>query len=88
MSSKKTAADALNSAGVEDRVGVTFEGARGLRQDKAVANQIAELTRAGHIVHPGQDGDFLVCKYGLSRYCRDFAQLQAFARQLGVAHHG
>ncbi len=26
MSSKKTAADALNSAGVEDRVGVTFEG--------------------------------------------------------------
>lgn len=88
MSPNTNTAPDLKINGVQEQVAVTFEYAIGLRQGKGVANQIAELTLAGHIVHPGQDGDFLVCKYGMSRYCRDFAQLQAFARQLGVAHHG
>jgi hypothetical protein len=48
--------------------------------------QIQQLALAGHVVHKGQSGDFLVCKYGMSRYCQDFAELQAFARQLGVNH--
>jgi hypothetical protein len=51
---------------------------------KAVANQIARLALAGHAVHKGQSGDYTVCKYGMTRYCEDFAELQAFARQLGV----
>lgn len=49
-----------------------------------IAHQIARLALAGHSVHDGGTGDFLVSKYGLSRYCKDFAELQAFARQLGV----
>jgi len=48
------------------------------------ANQIARLALAGHIVHKGIHGDFTVCKYGLTRYCADYAALVAFARQLGV----
>lgn len=51
---------------------------------KALAAQIARLALAGHAVHKGQHGDFTVCKYGMSRYCKDFAELQAFAVQLGV----
>lgn len=53
---------------------------------KAIATQIARLTLAGHTVHKGIDGDFLVCKYGLSRWCQDFAELAAFALKLGVHH--
>jgi hypothetical protein len=53
---------------------------------KVIANQIAVLALAGHHVIKGERGDFTVCKYGLTRYCADFAELQAFARQLGVNH--
>jgi hypothetical protein len=53
---------------------------------KAIANQIARLALAGHAVHKGQSSDYLVSKYGMSRYCQDFAELQAFAVKLGVNH--
>lgn len=53
---------------------------------KAIANQIARLALAGHHVIKGDRGDYTVCKYGLTRYCSDFAELAAFARQLGVNH--
>jgi hypothetical protein len=53
---------------------------------KAIANQIAMLELAGHAVISGDRRDFTVCKYGLTRYCADFAELQTFARQLGVNH--
>lgn len=59
--------------------------ATGSRHRKAEATQIAELALAGHIVHKGKSGDYLVCKYGLSRYCQDFEELRAFARKLGVS---
>jgi hypothetical protein len=51
---------------------------------KAIANQIALLALAGHHVIKGGAGDYTVCKYGLSRYCADFAEIQAFAVKLGV----
>jgi hypothetical protein len=51
---------------------------------KAIATQIARLALAGHAVHKGQNGDYTVCKYGMTRYCANFAELQAFAVQLGV----
>jgi hypothetical protein len=51
---------------------------------KAIANQIARLALAGHHVIKGDRGDYTCCKYGLSRYCADFAELQAFAAKLGV----
>jgi hypothetical protein len=53
---------------------------------KAIADQIARLALAGHVVHKGQSGDYIVSKYGMTRYCRDFAEIAAFARQLGVNH--
>jgi hypothetical protein len=28
----------------------------------------------------------MVCKYGLTKYCEDFDELQDFARRLGVCH--
>lgn len=51
---------------------------------KAIATEIARLALAGHAVHKGSEGDFTVCKYGMSMYCEDFAELQAFSRRLGV----
>ena len=51
---------------------------------KEVTHQVTRLALAGHVVHQGKTGDFTVCKYGMTRYCKDFAELQAFARQLGV----
>ena len=59
--------------------------ATGKRHSKAEATQIAELAVRGHAVHKGKSGDYLVCKYGLSRYCHDFDELQLFARKLGVS---
>ncbi len=53
-------------------------------QGKATASQVARLALAGHAVHQGQRGDFTVCKYGLTKYCADSAELQAFAVKLGV----
>lgn len=51
---------------------------------KPTAHLIAQLTVAGHTIHKGHVGDFTVCKYGMTRYCKDFAELQAFSKQLGV----
>jgi len=51
---------------------------------KAIANQIARLALAGHTVIKGIHGDFTVCKFGLARYCADFAALVAFAKQVGA----
>ena len=53
-------------------------------EQKDIANQIARLALAGHVVHKGQHDDYTVCKYGMTRYCKDFAELQAFAVKLGV----
>ena len=55
------------------------------RQSKAIATQTAELALRGHAVHQLKDGGFLVCKYGHTSHANDFAELQAFARRLGVS---
>lgn len=52
---------------------------------KAIATQIARLAQAGHVVHKGTQGDFTVCKFGLTRYCASFAELVAFAKKVGAA---
>jgi len=52
---------------------------------KAIATQIARLALAGHTVHKGTHGDYTVCKYGLTRYCADYAALVAFAQKVGAA---
>lgn len=52
--------------------------------DQLVGITIRKIANAGHAVQQGQSGDFLVSKWGLSRYCADLPALQAFARQIGV----
>lgn len=49
-------------------------------------NLIARLARAGHLVHEGSEHSFTVVhpRWGLSRFCQDFAALQQFARTAGV----
>ena len=53
-------------------------------QKTSIGTLIARLALAGHVVHRGKNNDFTVCKYGMSRYCADFAELLAFAKLLGV----
>ncbi|MEQ1535542.1 MAG: hypothetical protein ABL923_06660 [Burkholderiaceae bacterium] len=53
-------------------------------ESKATFTLIAHFALAGHAVHKGQSGDFIVTKYGLSRYCQNLQELQDFARQLGM----
>jgi hypothetical protein len=50
---------------------------------KAIATQIAHLALAGHHVIKGDRGNYTVCKFGMTRYCKDFAALVAFAWQVG-----
>jgi len=53
---------------------------------KALATIKAEFDLHGHRVHDGDNRDFTVVQknWGHSRYCRDFAALMSFGRQLGV----
>ncbi len=53
--------------------------------DGAIAHQIARLALTGHTVIRGDRGDYTVCKYGLTRYCVDYAALVAFAKKVGAA---
>jgi hypothetical protein len=82
------AVEAINSNGQHtDTTGANFRTAGTIKQahdGKAIATQLARLALAGHAVHTGSAGDFTVCKYGMTRYCKNFAELQAFVRQLGV----
>jgi hypothetical protein len=59
--------------------------ATGTRYSKAIATQVAELAIRGHAIHHLEDGGFLVCKYWHTFHANDFAELQAFARRLGVS---
>jgi len=52
---------------------------------KRLATTIAELALAGHQVHELESG-YLVSRWGLSKFCPDFASLLAFARKVGVGH--
>ena len=58
------------------------------RKVEEIVEQVAKLVQAGHFVYQRRSGDFLVCKYGLSKYCWDFAELQSFSVKLGVNDHG
>ena len=55
------------------------------RKAEEIVEQVAKLVQAGHFVYQRRSGDFLVCKYGLSHWCPDHAELQHFAIQLGVS---
>lgn len=86
------AADATNANGLHTNTptgndfltGGATEQANQAPNGKAIATEIARLALAGHAVHKGNCEDFTVCKYGMAKYCQDFAELQAFAKQLGA----
>ena len=47
----------------------------------------ARLAQAGYLVHDAADGYHVVwADWGLSRHCDSLADLQAFARKVGVCH--
>ena len=81
----RKAPGACDSEGLDTNTTNDLNFATGTRHGKAEATQIAQLALAGHAVHKGKSSDYLVCKYGLSRYCQDFEELQLFARKLGVS---
>jgi hypothetical protein len=76
---------AINTEGLETDTTNDLNFATGTRPSKAIATQVAELAIRGHAVHQLKDGGFLVCKYGHTFHANDIAELQAFARRLGVS---
>ena len=76
---------AINTEGLTTDSTNDLNFATGTRHSKAIATQFAELAIRGHAVHQLKDGGFLVCKYGHTFHAADFAELQAFARRLGVS---
>ena len=51
---------------------------------KAIASLKARFAIAGHQGHEGSNNDFIVTRWGMSRYCPDLAALRMFARVVGV----
>ena len=76
---------AINTEGLTTDTTNDLNFATGTRHSKAIATQVAELAIRGHAVHPLKDGGFLVCIYSHTFHANDFAELQAFARRLGVS---
>ncbi|OGQ54208.1 MAG: hypothetical protein A3J24_02970 [Deltaproteobacteria bacterium RIFCSPLOWO2_02_FULL_53_8] len=81
----KKAAGASNTSGLHrDTNGANFLTDVAFQQapgGNAIASQIARLALTGHTGHKGGTGNFLAGKYGLSRYCKGFAKLEAYAQQ-------
>lgn len=75
----------INTKGLTTDTTNDLNFATGTRLWKAIATQVAELAIRDHAVHQLKDGGFLVCKYGHTFHAIDFAELQAFARRLGVS---
>jgi hypothetical protein len=76
---------AINTEGLKTDTTNDLNFATDAPHSKAIATQVAELAIRGHAVHQLIDGGFLVCKYGYTHHAIDFAELQAFARRLGVS---
>ena len=76
---------AINTEGLTTDTTNDLNFATGERNLKAITTQVAQLAIRGHAVHQLKDGGFLVCKYGHTFHANDFAELQAFARRMGVS---
>lgn len=85
----KKAAGASNTSGLHTNTnGADFRPAGAIEQahdTKAIATPLAHLELAGHHVIKAQSGDYTVCKFGLTTYCKNFAELAAFAQKVGAA---
>ena len=84
------AADATNANGLHTTsTGADFLSGGAIEQapnGSDIAAEIDRLILAGHAVQKGNAEDFTVCKYGLAKHCQNFAELQAFAKLVGVSH--
>ena len=76
---------AINTEGLDTYNTNDLNFATGAKHSKEIATQVAVLAIRGHAVHQLKDAGFLVCKYGHTFHANDFAELQAFARRLGVS---
>ena len=76
---------AINTEGLMTDTTNDLNFATGTRHSKAIATQVAQLAIRGHAVHQLKGGGFLVCKFGHTFHANEFADLQAFARRLGVS---
>ena len=83
------AAGAINSNGLTNHTNPadsrTGDPSGQAQDGNAVANLIAHLALAGHRVNPSASGGYLVSKYIYTHHAKNFAELQAFARKLGVS---
>jgi RsiW-degrading membrane proteinase PrsW (M82 family) len=82
----ENALGAINTSCTGNHSDAAIQSAVAVPTPAQVAMQIARLKQAGHVVHRGVDGGYLVCKYGYTHHAQDFAALQCFARRLGVQH--
>ncbi|MHB1199172.1 MAG: hypothetical protein ACYCZ6_06355 [Polaromonas sp.] len=82
------AAGASNTNGLHtDTNRVNFPTTEAIEQapdGKTIATLIAQFALKGHVVHKTDGNDFLVTRWGLTRYCADFVSLVNFARIVGV----
>ena len=79
------APSAINTEGLATDSTNDLNFATGTRHRKTIATQVAQLEIQGDTVHRLKDGGLLMCKYCHTFHANDFAELQAFARRLGVS---
>lgn len=84
MTTNEKAPSAGDAGGLGDTTTFAADSIATDAQRKAESGLLARLALAGHEVHKCRSGDYVVCRWGLTRYCQDFEALQAFARQIGV----
>ncbi len=60
--------------------------ATNLMARKEISTLIAQFALEDHQVHKGGNDDFIVARWGMSRYCENLAALRRFALVLGIAN--
>ena len=83
VNTQQKAPGACDSKGLHTDTNASYFASHGPIQQDPDSNSTATL--AGHHVIKGTHGDFTCCKFGLTRYCADFAELVAFAKKVGAA---
>ncbi len=59
-------------------------GQPGRQLDRALLALFGRMAKAGHVVYHLPDGTFLCSKFGLTRHCNNFDELEQFAARLGL----
>ncbi len=80
-------AHGCDPVGFQKHTANEFDYPTGQRPGKALETLRAKFAMRGYLVHEGGNDDYIVVKsdWCMSRHCKDFAELQAFARKLGVS---